>query len=221
MPVPLKSYRNTRESSSEYTLASVCLSSSNINSRSSLSATSYLHIRSLAKQLVSYLHALFAMGRLLTLITTLAMFQPCLLFLQANASNSTGNVHLWSQQEALLQWKSTLRSSLSLLDSWRPGTSPCSRNWKGVVCDAVHHGRRGMPRAVVLIDLPKAGIDGSLGELNFSALPFLQYIDLSYNSLLGEIPRSIASLAELSHLDLTGNRLHGQIPWEVGNMESL
>ncbi|OQU84006.1 hypothetical protein SORBI_3005G214150 [Sorghum bicolor] len=161
------------------------------------------------------------MGVLLTLITTLAMFQPCLLFLHANASNSTGGVHLWSQQAALLQWKSTLQSSPSLLDSWRPGTSPCSSNWTGVVCEAVHHGRRTMPRAVVRIDLPNVGIDGRLGELNFSALPFLQYIDISYNSLFGEIPQSIASLAELSHLDLTGNRLHGQIPWEVGNMESL
>lgn len=149
------------------------------------------------------------------------MFQPCLLFLHANASNSTGGVHLWSQQAALLQWKSTLQSSPSLLDSWRPGTSPCSSNWTGVVCEAVHHGRRTMPRAVVRIDLPNVGIDGRLGELNFSALPFLQYIDISYNSLFGEIPQSIASLAELSHLDLTGNRLHGQIPWEVGNMESL
>jgi hypothetical protein len=69
-------------------------------------------------------------------MTALAMFQPCLLFLQANASNSTGGVHLWSQQAALLQWKSTLQSSpsLPLLDSWRPGTSPCSNNWTGVHC---------------------------------------------------------------------------------------
>lgn len=154
----------------------------------------------------------------LALITTLAMFQPCLL--------ATGGVHLGSQQQqaALLQWKSTLRSSSASLDSWRAGTSPCSSNWTGVVCGAVaHRGRRATatPQAVVRIDLPNAGVDGRLGALNFSALPFLRYIDLSYNSLRGEIPRSIASLPELSHLDLTGNRLHGHVPWEMGSMGSL
>lgn len=155
----------------------------------------------------------------LALIITLAMFQPCLL---ANASSSTGGVHLGSQQAALLQWKSTLRSSSASLDSWRAGTSPCSSNWTGVVCGAVaHRGRRATPQAVVRIDLPNAGVDGRLGALNFSALPFLRYIDLSYNSLRGEIPRSIASLPELSHLDLTGNRLHGHVPWEMGSMGSL
>jgi hypothetical protein len=46
----------------------------------------------------------------------------------------------------------------------------------------MHHGRHASP-VVNNISLPKAGIDGHLGELNFSALPFLTHIDLSLNSL--------------------------------------
>jgi Leucine-rich repeat (LRR) protein len=59
-----------------------------------------------------------------------------------------------------------------------------------------------------------ASLDGYLSELNFSTLPFLTHIDLSYNSLRGEIPLSITTLPELSYLDLGFNRLHGNIPSE-------
>jgi hypothetical protein len=84
----------------------------------------------------------------------------------------------------------------------------------------MHHGRRA-PLAVTKISLPNAGLDGYLGELNFSALPFLTYIDLTYNSLHGKIPLSITSLPALSYLDFSFNWLHGSIPSEFGNMASL
>jgi hypothetical protein len=61
------------------------------------------------------------------------------------------------------------------------------------------------------ISLPNAGIHGRLGELNFSALPFLTHMDLSLNSLHGEIPPAIASPSRLSYLDLVGYFLHGHI----------
>ncbi|KAL6639042.1 hypothetical protein ACP70R_022772 [Stipagrostis hirtigluma subsp. patula] len=149
----------------------------------------------------------------------LFLFQLCLLFLQIDAARHHGGMHLWSQQAALLQWKSTLRASPAL-DSWRPGTSPCSGNWTGITCSSVNHGRRA-PMAVTNISLPNTGIDGRLGELNFSAFPFLTYIDLSDNRLHGEIPPAIASLPVISYIDLTGNWLHGQIPYEIGNIENL
>ncbi|KAG2549917.1 hypothetical protein PVAP13_9KG228400 [Panicum virgatum] len=71
------------------------------------------------------------------------------------------------------------------------------------------------------MSLPEAGISGSLGELNFSALPFLRFINLSYNSLAGGIPPAITSLTALSYLDLTSNSLHGRIPPEIGRMGHL
>nr|CAB3452371.1 unnamed protein product [Digitaria exilis] len=84
-------------------------------------------------------------------------------------------VHLGYQATALLQWKSSLWASAPALDSWRQGTNPCTGNWTGVACSVVHHGHR-HPLAVTEISLPNTGIDGHLGELNFSALPFLTYV---------------------------------------------
>ncbi|XP_066395964.1 putative leucine-rich repeat receptor-like serine/threonine-protein kinase At3g53590 [Miscanthus floridulus] len=144
----------------------------------------------------------------------------CVHFLHADAARHHHGGHLRSQIAALLQWKSALRNSSPALDSWQQGTSLCSSNWTGVVCTAMHRGRRA-PLAVTEISLPNAGLDGYLGELNFSALPFLTYIDLTYNSLRGEIPLTITSLPELSHLDLSSNWLNGSIPPEFGNMPHL
>jgi hypothetical protein len=129
-------------------------------------------------------------------------------------------VHLGSQIAALLQWKSALRNSSPALDSWQKGTSPCSSNWTGVECGVMHLGRRA-PRVVTEISVPNAGLDGYLGELNFSTLRFLTHIDLSNNSLRREIPLAITSLPALSYLDLGINWLNGNIPSELGNMASL
>nr|CAB3452366.1 unnamed protein product [Digitaria exilis] len=120
-------------------------------------------------------------------------------------------MHLASQAAALLRWKSTLQSSPPTLDSWRQGTNPCTGNWTGVACDVVRRGHRSL-LAVTEIFLTNTGIDGCLGELNFSALPFLMFVDLTYNSLCGEIPLAITSLVVLSYLDLGFNGLHGNIP---------
>ncbi|OQU88704.1 hypothetical protein SORBI_3002G077400 [Sorghum bicolor] len=150
----------------------------------------------------------------------LVLLRSCLVFLHADAAGHHGGVHLGSQTAALLQWKSTLRNSPPAMDSWQQGTSPCSSNWSGVACAAVHRGRRA-PLTVTKISLPNAGLDGYLGELNFSTLPFLTHIDLSYNSLHGGIPLSITSLPALNYLDLGGNWLNGNIPSELGSMASL
>ncbi|XP_022746281.1 LRR receptor-like serine/threonine-protein kinase GSO1 [Durio zibethinus] len=46
-------------------------------------------------------------------------------------------------------------------------------------------------------------------------------IDLSGNSLTGEIPRELGNLKELRSLYLSGNLLTGQIPENIGNLEVL
>ncbi|KAF8731876.1 hypothetical protein HU200_015820 [Digitaria exilis] len=148
------------------------------------------------------------------------LLRSCLLLPFVDAAGRHGGVHLASQAAALLRWKSTLQSSPPTLDSWRQGTNPCTGNWTGVACDVVRLGNRS-PLAVTEISLSNAGIDGLLGELNFSALPFLTYVDLTYNSLGGEIPLAITSLPVLSFLDLSANMLQGNIPPEFGNMPSL
>uniref|UniRef100_A0A0E0HY50 non-specific serine/threonine protein kinase n=1 Tax=Oryza nivara TaxID=4536 RepID=A0A0E0HY50_ORYNI len=154
--------------------------------------------------------------QLIQLAVNLILFQPCFLLLQtAVAVAGHGGISLTSQQMALLQWKFSLRrsSSVPVLNSWQNHTTPC--NWTGIECS------RNAPLVVTTISLPNSSISGRLGELNFSALPFLNYIDLSSNSLIGEIPPSIGTLSALSYLDLTDNMLHGRIPSEIGDMRSL
>ncbi|XP_022746307.1 LRR receptor-like serine/threonine-protein kinase GSO2 [Durio zibethinus] len=46
-------------------------------------------------------------------------------------------------------------------------------------------------------------------------------IDLSVNSLTGEIPKELGNLTELRSLNLSGNLLTGQIPENIGNLEVL
>ncbi|XP_037411064.1 receptor-like protein EIX1 [Triticum dicoccoides] len=52
-------------------------------------------------------------------------------------------------------------------------------------------------------------------------LAYLVSIDLSCNSLTGEIPTDITSLAALLNLNLSSNQLSGQIPNMIGAMQSL
>ncbi|KAM3271556.1 hypothetical protein ACQJBY_042013 [Aegilops geniculata] len=53
------------------------------------------------------------------------------------------------------------------------------------------------------------------------AIVYVVSIDLSDNSLTGEIPTDITSLTELMNLNLSSNRLSGQIPNMIGAMRSL
>ncbi|CAM0953348.1 unnamed protein product [Alopecurus aequalis] len=46
-------------------------------------------------------------------------------------------------------------------------------------------------------------------------------IDLSCNSLTGEIPDELSSLASLINLNLSSNLLSGNIPYKIGNLRSL
>ncbi|OEL15931.1 MDIS1-interacting receptor like kinase 2 [Dichanthelium oligosanthes] len=78
---------------------------------------------------------------------------------------------------------------------------------------------------------------GYLGELNFSALPFLTYMDLaiiafeeksrwivldvSNNKLTGRIPVEFGKLQQLELLNLSHNQFTGTIPSSIGSMDSL
>ncbi|MBA0833253.1 hypothetical protein Goarm_017577, partial [Gossypium armourianum] len=46
-------------------------------------------------------------------------------------------------------------------------------------------------------------------------------LDLSVNSLTGEIPKEIGSLVGLLSLNFSGNHLTGNIPDNIGNMKFL
>ncbi|CAL4997513.1 unnamed protein product [Urochloa decumbens] len=59
-------------------------------------------------------------------------------------------------------------------------------------------------------------------ELKYGkGLEYFVGIDLSCNSLTGEIPRDITSLDALISLNLSSNHLSGAIPYNIGDMKSL
>ncbi|XP_042404825.1 receptor-like protein EIX1 [Zingiber officinale] len=59
-------------------------------------------------------------------------------------------------------------------------------------------------------------------EYIFSSILYLvKSIDLSNNSLIGEIPITVGSLAGLQTLNLSRNNLRGKIPYTIGGMISL
>ncbi|KAK3425868.1 hypothetical protein EUGRSUZ_F02430 [Eucalyptus grandis] len=123
--------------------------------------------------------------------------------------------------EALLKWKSRLdNKSHSTLSSWN-GSSPCS--WRGIICDSFG--------SVASLNLSHSAIDGTLQHLNFSHLPNLVVLELTNNSLFGNIPPSIGDLSKLTYINcnltnlsyllLFQNMLSGPIPSSIGNLTNL
>ena len=52
-------------------------------------------------------------------------------------------------------------------------------------------------------------------------LAHLEYLNLSFNQLSGEIPGELGNLPNLEDLDLSDNQLNGEIPGELGNLPNL
>ncbi|CAM0909243.1 unnamed protein product [Alopecurus aequalis] len=54
-----------------------------------------------------------------------------------------------------------------------------------------------------------------------SAMVYMVYLDLSYNSLVGEIPDEIAALVGLVNLNISHNQFNGKIPDKIGLLRAL
>ncbi|XP_042377573.1 receptor-like protein EIX1 isoform X1 [Zingiber officinale] len=63
----------------------------------------------------------------------------------------------------------------------------------------------------------------SLTKIPFDMESFihLEYLDLSWNNIIGEIPLSMSNVIHLMHLDLSRNHITGEIPLSMGNLTSL
>ncbi|KAK8671745.1 hypothetical protein V6N13_038332 [Hibiscus sabdariffa] len=73
---------------------------------------------------------------------------------------------------------------------------------------------------LVYIDLSLSSTNGSIspqiGDLSSS----LRYLDLSHNSVTGELPQSLRELTRLKDLNLSYNSFEGSIHIDWGNMKS-
>ncbi|MFS8013890.1 putative non-specific serine/threonine protein kinase [Helianthus anomalus] len=111
------------------------------------------------------------------------------------------------QKDLLLALKThlTFDSSLSTkLVGWNQSVECCA-NWGGVACDEAGH--------VTRLDLSHESIHGPIpsSQNHWEGLNRLEYLSMAYNSLTGELPRSLLTLPSLDDLDLSYNRLSGQL----------
>ena len=99
------------------------------------------------------------------------------------------------------------------------GSAPVSDDWAGVTVDAT-----GRVAELVLegvgLNNNKAGIGGGFYSLAMLGnLPELTKLDLSGNSLGGELPYSLGSLVNLTYLDLSNNSFSGDISRTASSFE--
>ncbi|XP_057737394.1 MDIS1-interacting receptor like kinase 2-like [Arachis stenosperma] len=117
------------------------------------------------------------------------------------------------EAKALLRWKETLPAQ-PILDSWAfqaQTQSPCS--WRGITCDS--------QGSVVVINLARTGLTGTLENLDLTAFPNLLQLDLRRNNLTGTIPQNIGILSKLQFLDLSTNSLNGTLPLSIANLTKV
>ncbi|KAF8693778.1 hypothetical protein HU200_039201 [Digitaria exilis] len=99
----------------------------------------------------------------------------------------------------------------SVFNSWRSNISHC--NWEGVKCSVTHPGR------VVALELPGLRLAGQISS-SVGNLTFLKKLDLSTNSLSGQLP-PLNHLQRLHILNLTANSLQDVIPDSLINCSNL
>ncbi|GKE37073.1 leucine-rich repeat-containing protein, partial [Tanacetum coccineum] len=134
------------------------------------------------------------------------------------AAGGDANTCIDKERQALLDFKDQLRQLGELIGSWTPEEDYDCCNWVGVTCN-------NQTGHVTRLDLqnfiPKSfGLEGEI-SLSLLNLTYLNYLDLSRNSLYGTIPESIGSMTRLTYLDLGQNQLTGSIPDSIGNMAHL
>ncbi|KAM3296447.1 hypothetical protein ACQJBY_038663 [Aegilops geniculata] len=116
-----------------------------------------------------------------------------------------------SDEAALLAFRAQV-SHGGLLASWNSSTGFCS--WEGVTCS---HRR---PARVVELILDGARLTGALSPA-IGNLTFLRALDLSFNSLHGDIPASIGRLRRLRWLYLDDNSFSGILPVNLSSCVNM
>ncbi|KOM44466.1 hypothetical protein LR48_Vigan05g207100 [Vigna angularis] len=109
--------------------------------------------------------------------------------------------------KAIMSIKSFYKLMSSLGKSWQGDPcAPLKYSWNGINCS--NNGYN--PPAITALNLASSGLDGPIID-SFLELKFLEFLDLSNNSLTGPLP-DFSKLQYLKTLNLSGNRLSGEIP---------
>ncbi|OMO88221.1 hypothetical protein COLO4_20365 [Corchorus olitorius] len=146
-------------------------------------------------------------------------------FLEAAESHSTRKIGscIENERKALLELKTTLNDPSGLLSSW-VGKNCC--NWTGISCsdetgNVVKLDLKNFNLCSLCTPLNQSQQGGTL-NLSFLNLPYLSYLDISWNNFQGiHIPKFIGSLKNLQYLDLSENNFIGKVPPSLGNLSNL
>ncbi|KAL4320104.1 hypothetical protein GQ457_18G001670 [Hibiscus cannabinus] len=107
-----------------------------------------------------------------------------------------------SDADSLLKFKKSLKNGDSKLKNWIPNSSPCRKNWVGVVCEG---------QTIVGLRLTNLGLTGSIDVGALTKLRGLRTISLVKNSFTGPIPE-FNKLGALNEIYLSNNQFSGEIP---------
>ncbi|TYJ49317.1 hypothetical protein E1A91_A01G126500v1 [Gossypium mustelinum] len=123
------------------------------------------------------------------------------------------NTSLVTDKEALLSFKSQIKTSgfPNPLSQWDPNSSPC--NWTGVVCNK--HNTR-----VVELNLSGFHLEGFISP-HVGNLSFLRSLQLQDNQLSGELTDQMWNLFRLRDLNMSQNSLYGVIPSNISKLTEL
>lgn len=109
------------------------------------------------------------------------------------------------ERASLLQFLAELSYDAGLTGLWR-GTDCCK--WEGITCDDQY----GTAVTVSAISLPGRGLEGRISQ-SLASLAGLRRLNLSYNSLSGDLPLGLVSASgSVAVLDVSFNQLSGDLP---------
>ncbi|CAD6248059.1 unnamed protein product [Miscanthus lutarioriparius] len=104
------------------------------------------------------------------------------------------------EKKSLLQFLAGLSQDSGLAKSWQEEGTDCCK-WEGVTCNG--------NKTVIEVSLPSRGLEGSITSLG--NLTGLQHLNLSYNSLSGNLPQELVSSSSIIVLDISFNQISGDL----------
>ncbi|KAI8533707.1 hypothetical protein RHMOL_Rhmol10G0030100 [Rhododendron molle] len=126
---------------------------------------------------------------------------------------------------ALVLVPSSAKSSSPLFSSSAEAKALLNSGWWGNFASTNHCGWAGITcnGAGSVIRMEAHYYAVNLANMNWSSLPNLEYLDLSYSRMIGEIPAEIGTLSKLTHLDLSNCFYYFQpvLPPTLGNLTRL
>ncbi|PWA34373.1 Leucine-rich repeat-containing protein [Artemisia annua] len=128
------------------------------------------------------------------------------------------------QKHALLDFKSTLTAIYNStqyveLDSWNPASDCCY--WRRVNCSGTGSVTKLQLSGVAIPPIDSVLISSEILSPIFR-IRSLELLDISWNYLIGEIPRDgFGNLTKLLHLDMGVNNFNGSIPNQLFQLTNL